>query len=113
MKLCVLLQLQHIFVVSRRQPIFFIIQALTWANLAFYLSYSFVDVFQCVPRDKIWEPDVPGRCISDNVLLLSPAGINIISDILILVIPVVLIFRLQMTTKHKLAIVAVFSSGSL
>lgn len=110
-KLSVLLQLQHIFVVSRRQPIFFIIQALIWANLAFYLVYFFIDIFQCVPRRKIWEPNVPGRCIATNVLLLAPAGINIVSDGLILVLPIVLIFRLKMTLKNKLAIVAVFSSS--
>ena len=54
-KLSVLLQLQHIFVISRRQPIFFIIQALIWANLAFYLAYLFIDIFQCAPRRKIWD----------------------------------------------------------
>ena len=112
-KLSVLLQLQHIFVVSRRQPIFFIIQALIWANLAFYVAYFFIDIFQCVPRRKIWYPTVSGTCISTDVLLISPAGINIVSDSLILVLPIVLVFRLKMTLKNKLAIVAIFSSGLL
>ena len=108
-----LLQLQHIFVVGRGQPIFFIIQALIWANLAFYLAYFFIHVFQCVPRRKIWDPTVPGRCTSTNVLLIAPAGINIVSDCLILVLPIILVFRLKMTLKNKLAIVAIFSSGLL
>ena len=112
-KLSVLLQLQHIFIPKRRTPIFFVIQALIWANLAFYLAYLFVDIFQCVPRRKIWEPTVPGKCISTNVLNLAPAGINIVSDCLILVLPIVLVFRLKMTLKNKLAIAAIFSSGSL
>jgi len=111
-KLSVLLQLQHIFITSRRQPVFFVIQALIWANLAFYLAYLFVDIFQCVPRRKIWEATVPGKCISTNVLI-APAGINIVSDCLILVLPIILVFRLKMTLKNKLAIAAIFSSGFL
>ena len=112
-KLSVLLQLQHIFVTSRRQPVFLVIQALIWANLAFYMAYLWVDIFQCVPRRKIWEPSVPGTCISINVLLISPAGINIVSDCLILVLPIILVFRLQMTLKNKIAIGAIFASGLL
>lgn len=112
-KLSVLLQLQHIFVTSRRQSVFFVIQALIWANLAFYLAYLWVDIFQCVPRHKIWEPSVPGTCISMNVLLISPAGINIVSDCLILVLPIILVFRLQMTLKNKITIGAIFGSGLL
>ena len=112
-KLSVLLQLQKIFVVSRRQPVFFIIQALVWANVAFYLAYLFIDIFQCAPRHKIWDPTVPGKCISNNVLYITPAGINIVTDCLILVLPIYIVLRLQMTLQNKLAIVAVFSSGFL
>ena len=108
-----LLQLQHIFVTSHRQRIFFVIQALIWANLAFYFAYFWVDVFQCVPRRKIWDPSLPGRCISTTLLLIAPAGINIASDCLILVLPIFLVFRLQMTLKNKLGMGAIFGSGFL
>ena len=112
-KLSVLLQLQHIFVSSRRQPVFFIIQALIGTNLAFYVAYFWVDIFQCVPRQKIWNPSVPGKCVSTNVLLISPASINIVSDCLIIMLPVILVFRLQMALKNKITIGAIFSSGFL
>ena len=112
-KFSVLLQLQHIFVISHRQIVYFIIQALIWANLAFYLAYFFVDIFECVPRRKIWDQTVPGKCISLNVLYIAPAGINIISDLLVWALPTILVFRLNMTLKNKLAMVAVFGSGFL
>ena len=106
-----LLQLQHVFVTSRRQTVFFVIQALIWANLAFYFAYLWVDIFQCVPRSKIWDPSVPGKCISTDALLIAPAGINIVSDCLILVLPIVLVFQLQITLKYMITIGAIFSSG--
>ena len=112
-KLSVLLQLQRIFVISHRQPTFFIIQALIWANLGFYLAYFWVDIFQCVPRRKIWDKTVSGKCVSTNVFLIAPSGINIVSDCLILLLPIMLVSRLKMTMKNKLAIAAVFSSGIL
>ena len=112
-KLSVLLQLQKIFVYSRRQPIFFIIQALIWGNLAFYLAYLFINIFRCVPRRKTWDVTVPGKCMSMNVLLITPAGINVVSDCLILVLPIYLVLRLQMTLQNKITVVAIFSSGLL
>lgn len=105
--------MQHIFVTNHRQAVFFVIQALIWANLAFYLTYLFVDIFECVPRRKIWDKTVLGKCISVNILLISPAGINLLSDYLILTLPTVLVFRLKMRLKNKLAVVAVFGSGFL
>ena len=112
-KFSVLLQLHHIFVVGHRQPIFTIIQALIWVNLSFYHAFLFVDIFQCVPRRKIWDSTVLGKCISIGTILIAPAVFNIVSDSLLLVLPIVLIFRLKLTLKNKLAIVLVFSSGFL
>lgn len=84
-----------------------------WANGAFYMAYLFVGIFQCVPRRKIWDQSVPGKCISLNVLYIAPAGINIVSDLLIWALPTILVFRLKMTLKNKLAMVAVFGTGFL
>ena len=112
-KVSVLMQLQHIFVTHNQGPVFYLIQALMWANFAFYVSYLFVDIFQCVPRDKIWDSAIPGKCISLNVLLIAPAGINILSDCLILVLPMIVVIRLKITLKNKLTIIAVFGSGLL
>ena len=112
-KLAILLQLQHIFITSHRQPVFFVIQALIWVNFAFYIAIFFAEIFACVPRQRIWDKTVPGKCISVNILLVAPGGVNIVSDCLILMIPTILVFRLQMALKNKLAVVAVFGSGLL
>ena len=112
-KLSVLLQLHHIFVVGHRQPVYLIVQASIWVHLTFYLAFLFVDIFQCIPRRKIWDTTVPGKCVPNNTILIAPAAFNIVSDSLLLVLPIVLILRLKMTLKNKLAIVTVFSSGFL
>ena len=112
-KLSVLLQLQQIFVASRRQRVFFIIQALIWSSLVFNLGYTFMTIFECVPRHKLWDPTVPGKCISFNVLLILPATVNLVFDLLLAVLPIYLVLQMQMTLKKKLAIVAIFSSGFL
>ena len=112
-KLSVLLQLHHIFVVGHRQPLYLIVQVLIWIHLTFYLAFLFVDIFQCIPRRKIWDPTVPGKCIPDDIILIAPAAFNIVSDSLLLMLPIVLILQLNMTLKNKVAIVTVFSSGFL
>ena len=112
-KFSILLQLQHIFVASHRQPVYYVIYALIWANLAFFATLMFVGIFQCIPREKIWNQTMPGRCISLDVLLLAPAGINMTSDVAILVLPIILVYRLQITLRKKTTIAAVFGSGAM
>ncbi|KAL8857491.1 MAG: hypothetical protein Q9178_005985 [Gyalolechia marmorata] len=70
-----------------------------------------VQIFQCQPREKIWHPLLPGRCVDLAAVLISGAVINVISDLSILVLPVAKIWQLQMRTSRKLSLSVVFGTG--
>ncbi|MCJ1265579.1 hypothetical protein MMC22_005459 [Lobaria immixta] len=108
-KLSILLQYLNIFVPGRQGPLYYITLFLIWTNLIFYLVMGFCVLFQCIPREKIWDPLVPGKCLNFTVLLGVSSIFNVISDFSILALPLVSTWRLQMATKHKIRVTVVFA----
>ncbi|KAI0202448.1 hypothetical protein F4808DRAFT_76232 [Astrocystis sublimbata] len=113
-KYAILRQIESIFFSHRQDTrTYKAIRILIWANLAYYLATTLVYILACVPREKIWNPMVAGRCISQaDVIVLTPV-LNVISDITILVVPVAEVFKLHMPLKTKLGVAAIFAVGAL
>lgn len=113
-KYVVLRQIQTIFLQHRQQRfshngVLFLI----WANLLFYLAFMFSFIFACVPREKIWNPPINGQCINIQSTLISSSAINIVSDITILILPLLIIWKLQMPIRSKLKVAPIFAIGLL
>ncbi|KAI1755193.1 hypothetical protein F4782DRAFT_527917 [Xylaria castorea] len=86
---------------------------LIWSNLFFYTAFFFSFIFACTPREKIWNPPLDGTCIDNSAALISSSGINLVSDTTILILPLATIFKLQMSTKNRIQVGAVFAIGFL
>ncbi|OGM47030.1 hypothetical protein ABOM_003736 [Aspergillus bombycis] len=110
-KLSILLLFLRVFALSCRSVTYFLIQLLIWLNFLFYLADTVVKIFECTPRSKIWDEHVPGHCININVPILAASIFNLVSDFLILLLPIVCVWRLQMTFKKKICTSAVFVAG--
>ncbi|KAL2043854.1 hypothetical protein N7G274_003374 [Stereocaulon virgatum] len=110
-KFTILLQFRKIFCPSKRGTIFWCIHALIWANLTFYLVDTFIVAFVCTPRAKINHPELPGHCLKSQVNFIVTGGWNVFSDFSILILPLSSIWNLQMATRKKLQISAVFATG--
>jgi hypothetical protein len=67
----------------------------------------------CILREKLWNPTLPGRYIDTSVLLITSSGINMVSNITILILPLVTIWKLKLPFKSKYGVVALFSIGAL
>ncbi|CEL01996.1 hypothetical protein ASPCAL01572 [Aspergillus calidoustus] len=112
-KVAMLLQLKRIFLGVTRGKLYWLHEVLLWTNIPCYLAIMFSFAFACVPREKIWEPHLPGRCISVNGLLIGSSVLNVVSDITILLLPLVVIIRLQLPARSKMILAAVFGTGIL
>ncbi|MCJ1239041.1 hypothetical protein MMC14_007034 [Varicellaria rhodocarpa] len=76
------------------------------------LSAAFiVTIFECTPRAKIWDPNLPGQCINVPQLFTANGVICVISDLMILLMPIYWVFQLQMPTKRKFGVAAIFATG--
>ena len=112
-KLCVLLQMMRLFMGTKKDSVYWSIQALIWTNLLFYVGIFFSFVFACRPRAKLQNPELPGTCIDNYASILATSTINIVSDFSILLLPVYAVWKLQLPIKRKLAIAAIFGTGLL
>ena len=77
----------------------------------FYVATGIVKIWECIPRQRIWNPAVPGTCIDLSTLMITVGFFNTITDVVILLVPVKSVWNLQMTRKKKWGTVAVFTVG--
>ena len=113
-KYVVLRQIETIFLQHRRQSaVYKVIWGLIWANLIFYAAITISFICACVPREKIWHPDIPGRCLDTQKSIIATSAINVVSDITILFLPLVGVWQLQLPLKRKFGAAAVFAVGVL
>lgn len=112
-KLSIFLLYLRIFAPSTRSKTHIFIQVLIWVNLLFYTANTIVKIFECTPRSKIWDRGTPGICVNINSLIMTAAVFNVLSDFIILLLPIACVWRLQMKLTKKLATSAVFAAGAL
>lgn len=80
-----------------------------WAILG-----TFLTAFLCIPLEAVWNPTVPAHCMDSNAIRLFNAAFTILTDVLILGLPIPQIWTLQhLQTTHKLGLNIVFALGSL
>lgn len=112
-KLSILLLITRIFLAVKRNALYWVMQVLMWVNTAFYAIAVFLAIFACRPRRKIWSPEVEGKCLDSKSLYITSATFNSASDLVMLSVPLHIIWKLQMSTKRKIGISAIFGTGLL
>ena len=111
-KLAILTQLHHIFVVGKGK-LHNILIGLGIFTITFYFAVMISRSLQCIPREKIWNSNVPGTCISSIGIAVTSSSVNAVIDIILFVIPTYRVRKLQMSRNRKLAIIAVFAFALL
>ena len=64
----------------------------------------FTGVFMCTPIHKAWEPTIPGKCISLVPFYYGMQIPNVITDLLILLLPFNEIRRLELPFRQKIGV---------
>ncbi|KAI0388082.1 hypothetical protein F5Y04DRAFT_286980 [Hypomontagnella monticulosa] len=88
--------------------------ALIIMNLVYAATYDFLLIFQCDPIPgawKFWDGEFEAKCISINVLAWSAAAINIALDVAVIVLPLPELFKLSLSLRKRLQIIAMFAVG--
>lgn len=113
LKLSILLQLKRIFKGATRDLVYWLTISLILLVVSFYTATAITTIAQCIPRERIWNQNVPGICLNLDAAMVSSASFNLAIDILIFVLPICTIFKLKMAIERKLGICAVFGIGLL
>lgn len=115
-KLSILLQYLRIFVPNRKGNMFMFVgvQACIWSLFLFYLVDTIFEIALCTPRKKIWNPLMTsGRCFNTDAAFQATGIFNVISDFVILGLPMPSLWKLQMPRRKKILMMAVFATGFL
>ncbi|KAL8749337.1 MAG: hypothetical protein Q9199_007748 [Rusavskia elegans] len=113
-KAVILLQYIRIFAPSRTvDPLLFFA---SWTLIALIILWNFacfwVSIFACSPVEKFWNTLITdGKCLDFALNILLTCLFNIITDILILLLPSRAVWSLQIPLKKKFAIVSLFGIG--
>lgn len=82
-----------------------------WSVFLFYLMDIIFQICQCIPREKIWNPLMEGHCFEQSAIYDATGIFNVISDLAILIVPIIPICKLQMPLRRKILVSSIFAAG--
>ena len=68
-------------------------------------------VLLCRPFAKIWNWLLPGECGSARDVFFASASMNLIVDVVLVILPLPMVWQLQMARRRKIAISIMFGLG--
>ncbi|KAI0480352.1 hypothetical protein GGR56DRAFT_268245 [Xylariaceae sp. FL0804] len=89
------------------------------ACLVFNLFYCFIAAFQCNPVDYYWmayEGAEDGKCLSKTIITsstYSASGINACADWVLGLLPIALVWNLDLGKRQKMSVAGILALGSI
>ncbi|RHZ55424.1 uncharacterized protein CDV56_107110 [Aspergillus thermomutatus] len=110
-KIALLSIIIRIFAPYRTKIIF--IYVLLGCLCIYYIIAEIIKIRMCNPIPSYWE-GTPGRhCFDQSAALLADSIISVVSDLIILILPLPLTWSLQMSRSKKLRVMGILSAGGL
>ncbi|KAJ5544983.1 hypothetical protein N7535_006629 [Penicillium sp. DV-2018c] len=80
----------------------------------YYIVALIVKIRICGPIPKYWLGDaVEGSCLDQDAALIADSVISVVSDLIILILPLPLTWSLQMSRNKKLRVIGLLGAGGL
>lgn len=67
----------------------------------------------CKPVRFNWDKSIEGECTGEHIAYLVSGIMNLAIDIFIVILPLPVVFRLQMAWSRRISVAAMFSLGAL
>ncbi|CAI6088061.1 unnamed protein product [Clonostachys chloroleuca] len=112
-KNAILLEWIHIFVpLPRRNAFFWICVALMVVNTGLYVGAIIATCVTTLPIEAAWKPWIKGRTLVDRQISdTTTVSFNLLIDILILILPQMVIWKLKMNAPRKIGLSILFCLG--
>ncbi|EHK44092.1 uncharacterized protein TrAtP1_008569 [Trichoderma atroviride] len=68
-------------------------------------------VFACNPVQRSWNPHINGTCLAPGPSFTAYAVVTIVSDIIVAILPLPVLFRLNIRLAKKLGLIGIFLLG--
>ncbi|KAI9036935.1 putative integral membrane protein [Aspergillus affinis] len=89
---------------------------IAWTTIGVIVAWAIATILAgcliCRPFAFNWDQTIPGGSCGNQVTSFTATGvINLVTDVVVLVIPMPLLYRLQMATYKKVTLITVFGLG--
>ncbi|CAO2654473.1 Nn.00g112060.m01.CDS01 [Neocucurbitaria sp. VM-36] len=113
LKVAILLQYLRVFVGDGiRGFMFWASHVILWANVAYYIAFTFIFMFVCNPRALFWDKTIThGKCLDIFGINVISAVICVVSDLLILILPQRTIYKLHLPLRKRVGLSILFAIG--
>ena len=81
--------------------------------LLFQMSFILVSIFICTPIHSFWDLSEPSKCIDSVDFYVANSALNIFTDLVILILPMPIVWKLHVSRKQKTVLSLVFVLGSM
>ncbi|KAJ8122393.1 hypothetical protein O1611_g9852 [Lasiodiplodia mahajangana] len=88
------------------------VYVVTGVVLAWWAAITLLTIFQCQPISKSYQPWIPGHCIELYGAYFGSGLPDILSDVVILCLPVSQVIKLNTTLTNKIVIGFFFTAGA-
>jgi hypothetical protein len=110
-KVTLLLIIARVFRVKRAvaKSIYIFIAALFFAYLPMQISKTFI----CSPIKAFWDDRVHGSCLQQRKIFIADTTVGFVTDFIILILPIPLIWSFNASLWKKVKIAAVLGAGGI
>ncbi|KAI4182442.1 MAG: hypothetical protein L6R41_005980 [Letrouitia leprolyta] len=93
---------------------FFIVTHVTaWIVIVSELAFAFIYTFSCRPVAYFWDPTIRGgHCLDKIRIMAAFAGIDAMTGVWVLLLPIPIILQLQTDKKRKFGLIVLFALGA-
>lgn len=79
--------------------------------ILYYVATIFAKIWECIPITRAWDQSIPGHCI-DVLMLVNVDGIfNAVTDFIIVIMPLWVVWNMNMKVTKKAYVVLAFTFG--
>lgn len=111
-KTAILLLLARVFAPSKKLVLF--MRIFFGVLVAFYLPVFLAKICICTPIAHYWKGDaLPGKCLNGRALILADAFMSVVSDLIVLILPIVGARSLDISTAKKVRVIGLLGAGGL
>ena len=80
-------------------------------NTFFVISIVTATITLCQPLERMWDPSIAGRCGNKKLFDLLTAIVNLCLDLAVVLLPMPILWGLQMALKRKVILTLIFGMG--
>ena len=109
-RLSILLLYRRVFITSRfRMAVNILIVYVSMLGIVSFL----LPTLRCIPVNYNWNKTIKGHCVNPDIMFKTLSSFSVITDVVMLILPLPIVWRLQISKRRKFALTGIFMMGGL